>query len=244
MKIKAVKTAIAKGKGDINDFILHGLENAKKSFEISSLADVLEGSVLIVSAKIISILQGNMVNLDEISFQTLVEREADNVLDDVDGCFLTQKYGIIIPNAGVDRSNVPQGYVIPWPNNPEEVAGELRNLLSEKFGVDRLGVVIADSRITPGRKGTTGVALAWSGFEGVEDERGKEDLFGDTLKLAQKATADNLVSAALLVMGEAKECTPLALIEHAPVQFGDILGSRAAVIDPDEDLFRTYVNRP
>ena len=234
MKVTAVKTAIVREEGNASAFLLESLENAKKSLG----EHPLEGCIIIVSAKIISILEGNMVNLDDISFEDLVKSEADEVISDTNGCFLTRKYGIIIPNAGIDRSNAPKGHAVMWPSNPQVTADSLCNTLREKFGLKDVGVVIADSRITPGRKGTTGVALAWSGFEGIQDERGKVDLFGGTLKLAQKATADNLVTAALIVMGEADECTPIAIIEDAPVEFIDRkISNDEGVMHPKFDLF-------
>jgi len=235
MKIQAIKTSIISEKGNIGSFLLESLKNAKKSFE----KDFLEGAIIIVSAKIVSILEGNIVNLDDISFENLVKNEADDIVSEVKGCFLTRKYGIIIPNAGIDRSNVPNGHAVTWPKAPQTTADILVTALRKKFDLEQIGVIIADSCITPGRKGTTGVALAWSGFEGVQDERGKVDLFGDTLKLAQKAIADNLVSAALLVMGEADECTPIAIVEEAPVVFTDRqMQPHEGNMEIDEDLFQ------
>lgn len=238
MRIDAIETALVQGKGDIVKFVIESLKNDKKTFEKSFLGDVLEGAVVIVSAKIVSILEGNMVNLDDISFEELVKREAEEVIGGVEGCALTKKHGIVIPNAGVDRSNVPEGHTITWPKDPQGTADALYEGLKKEFDVENVGIIISDSRITPGRRGTTGIALAWAGFEGVQDERGKEDLFGDTLKLAQKATADNLVSAALVIMGEADECTPIAIVQEAPVVFTSrSIDMNEGVMDPKEDLF-------
>ena len=230
MEVQAVKTALVSTKCDLGRFIAESLKS-QNFFH-------LEGCVLVVSAKIVAISEGNLVNLDDISFKELVKKESDEVINEVDGCFLTAKNGIVIPNAGIDLSNVPDGHAVLWPENPQKSADHIYKELVAEFGLTDFGVVIADSRITPRRAGTTGVALAWAGFEGVEDERGKSDLFGKELKLTQKAVADNLVSAALLVMGEADECTPISIIKDAPVQFTDRqMDPNTAVMESSNDLF-------
>ena len=238
MELKTVKTRLVKEKGDLCKFVVESLRNAKKQFGKHSFAEVFNGSVVVISAKIVSLLEGNLVDLHTISFEDLVKREADEIISDVNGCFLTRKNGILIPNAGVDRSNVPDGYAIPWPKEPQKAADMVRLELLREFKIESFGVVVTDSRVTPGRRGTTGVALAWSGFVGVVDERGEDDLFGSQLKLTQRAIADNLASSALCVMGEAAECTPIVLIGNAPVTFLDGVSIKnEAIIDKKDDLF-------
>lgn len=245
MELKVIRTARVKENGDICEFVVESLKNAEKSFEKHSEAEIFGGSVIVISAKIISILEGNLVNLSKITFEELVKKEADSIIRTVNSgstgmekCFLTRKNGILIPNAGVDKSNVPEGFAIPWPKDPQKTAETLRRTLMEEFGIENLGVLIADSRVTPGRRGTTGVAIAWSGFVGVADERGMEDLFGKPLQITQRAIADNLATAALCIMGEAAECTPIVVIENAPVTFTDAeTDPSEGVMGKKEDLF-------
>lgn len=245
MELKAIRTARVKENGDICEFVVESLKNAEKSFKKHSEAEIFGGSVIVISAKIVSILEGNLMNLEEISFEELVKREADSIIRTVnlgntgmEKCFLTKKNGILIPNAGVDKSNVPEGFAIPWPREPWVTAEGLRGKLLEEFNVESLGLIIADSRVTPGRRGTTGVAVAWSGFIGVVDERGSFDLYGNGLQVTQLAVADNLATAALCVMGEAAQCTPIVVIENAPVTFTDALSDPSeGVMDGDGDLF-------
>lgn len=240
MELKAIKTSVVKGKNDVGEFVVQSLKNAEKSFKKHSIAEIFGGSVIVISAKIVSILEGNLVDLAEISFENLVRKEADEVIREVEGHFLTRKNGILIPNAGVDRSNVPKGFAIPWPKYPQKTAETLRRTLLKEFGIENLGVIIADSRVTHGRRGTTGVAIAWSGFVGVADERGMKDLFGKPLQITQRAVADNLATSALCIMGEAAECTPIVVIENAPVTFTDTkTDPLEGVIGEEEDLFGT-----
>lgn len=238
MELKAIKTSVVKEKNDVGEFVVQSLKNAEKSFKKHSIAEIFGGAVIVISAKIVSILEGNMTNLEKISFEELVRREADEVISEVEGHFLTRKTGILIPNAGVDKSNAPEGFAIPWPKNPQKTAETLRSTLLKEFKVENLGVIIADSRVTQGRRGTTGVAIAWSGFVGVADERGMEDLFGKPLQITQLAVADNLATSALCIMGEAAECTPIVVIENAPVTFTDAkTDPLEGVMDGAEDLF-------
>lgn len=155
---------------------------------------------------------------------------------------LTLKNNILIPSAGIDASNAPKDFVILWPENPWKTVQNLRTALSKKFKLKRLGVVIIDSHCQPLRWGTTGIALSWAGFEGIEDCRGKKDIFGKKLKVTKKAVADNLASSALLVMGEAAEKIPFALVRNAPVQFTNHIQKKNEIfIQPKDCLFKDVI---
>ena len=80
---------------------------------------------------------------------------------------------------------------------------------------------MTDSHIVPFRKGVIGIAVAWSGIEGVESQVGKPDLYGKPLKWTEKAVADDLATAAILVSGETNEATPFVLFEDTPAVFTD-----------------------
>jgi F420-0:gamma-glutamyl ligase len=89
------------------------------------------------------------------------------------------------------------------------------------MGVDA-GVVLTDSWLMPGRLGTTGVALATAGFQPVQDERGKIDLFGNPMQVTQRGIADTISAAAQLVMGETAEATPFAVVRNTGVELRDM----------------------
>ena len=102
----------------------------------------------------------------------------------------------------------------------------------------RIGVVIGDSRTHPLRLGCVGVALACDGILPVEDARGQKDLYGRPLLVTRKAVADNLVSAAELVMGEGDEGVPAVIIRGAPVKFtGDGEETTIPSIPPEECMY-------
>lgn len=188
------------------------------------------GDILVIASKVVAITQGRVhVVRNDQEFNTLVKQEADRIVGG-EQVTLTLKNGIFIPWAGVDRSNAAQGEAIAWPNEPFKVAQQLQLNLKKKFKLKQLGVLITDSYCIPRRRGVSGVALGYAGFKGVNDLRGKKDLFGNKLKVTQQAVADNLASASHLVMGESNEQTPFAIIHHAPVVF------TSAKINPKEPV--------
>ncbi len=182
------------------------------------LTNLQEGAIVAITSKIISICQGRMVPVGEAEKQDLIEREADYWLPpEVNryGVSLTIVDHVLIPMAGVDESNAAGHYIL-WPHDPQRVANEVRAYLSRRFGLSHVGVIVTDSKTTPLRWGVTGVAIAHSGFLAVNDLVGHPDLFGRPLHMTKVDVADALAAAAVLVMGEADEGTPLATIDEVP----------------------------
>ena len=208
---------------------------AKSSrFDIAGLIEeklgkaLRDGDVLVISSKFIAISEGRVVALRGVRVSPkaselgakfkmderlceLILRESDVVLGGLPGFLLTSKDGLLTPNAGIDKSNVGHGKVVLYPRRPEVSARRIREALKYSLGVST-GVVVCDSRLSPSRRGTTGVALAASGIEAILDLRGKEDLFGNVLKVTAQAIADDLSSAAEVLMGESDEGTPIVLV--------------------------------
>jgi coenzyme F420-0:L-glutamate ligase len=197
-----------------------------------------QGDVLAVSSKYAAIAEGRVIALDELvispeaaalaeRFQMnpriaqLVLQEADHIFGGIPGFLLTFKDGILSPNAGIDRSNIPGGKAVLFPEHPYRTAEKLRRDLCARLGVDT-GVILTDSWLMPGRLGTTGVALATAGFRPIQDERGKADLFGNPMVVTQRGIADQICAAAQLVMGERDEATPFVIVRNAPVTIEDV----------------------
>jgi coenzyme F420-0:L-glutamate ligase len=171
-------------------------------------------------------------------FVEVVLLEADHVIWGVPKALLTQKNNILIPNAGVDQKNAPKGCVILWPTNPDRAAEKIRDEICKRTG-KHVGVLILDSHVTPLRMGTTGIAIGLAGFEPIRDYRTKNDLYGRTILMTTHAIADDLASAAHLVMGESSEQTPAVLIRNAPVTLAKADGS-ALVIPREQCLFASH----
>jgi F420-0:gamma-glutamyl ligase len=155
---------------------------------------------------------------------------------------LTLKDNILVANSGVDQSNVPKEFVILWPKNFYSWADRIRKYIKQKFKVN-VGVIVRDSNCHPLRRGTFGVALAIAGFEGVRDVRDKIDLFGKKLIITRENVADNLASAATLVMGETTEKVPVVVIKNALVRPSNKSSrylSKQLIVPRRECLFRDY----
>lgn len=182
------------------------------------LISMPEQSILAISSKIVAICEGNVVVKEGIEKDKLAQEEADYFLPNRKskyGYLLTIKNGILLPCAGIDESN-GAGYYVLWPANPQKSANEILDYLKKRFSRQKIGVIITDSKTTPLRWGTTGVAIAYSGFSPLKDYIGTPDIFGHTLMVTKANITDALAVAAVLVMGEGKEQTPLALIENIP----------------------------
>jgi coenzyme F420-0:L-glutamate ligase len=204
-----------------------------------------DGDVLAISSKYAAISEGRIVHLETISVspeaETLAERyqmnpriaqlvlqEADHIFGGIPGFLLTYKQGILSPNAGIDRSNIPNGFAVLFPEQPYHTAQAVRRAMRERTGAD-IGVILTDSWLMPGRLGTSGVALAAAGFRPVQDERGKADLFGNPMQVTQRGIADSICVCAQMVMGERDEAPPFAIVRGTGVEIGDYAVSVADV---------------
>jgi len=197
-----------------------------------------EGDVVAISSKYVAISEGRIVTLADVKpgeralelaeryhmdtrMAQLVVQEAEHIFGGIPlGYLLTWRQGVISPNAGIDRSNIPLGYAVLLPADAYASARQIRADLQAHYGV-RLGVILTDSWLVPGRWGTTGVSLGSAGFLPVEDERGKPDLFGSPMQVTQRGVADALSVAAQATMGERDEATPLVVLRGAQITLTD-----------------------
>ncbi len=187
-----------------------------------------DGDIIIVSGKYVAISEGRYYKLENVvpteeayelaktnggdpRIAELVLRESEVVIPSFAGIFMASINGILQPNAGIDKSNIKEGYVVLYPENPNVSARKLRLFVLYRYDV-KVGVVITDSRIFPTRKGTTGIAIGYSGILPIVDERGSEDLFGKKLKVTKRAIADQIATMAQPIMGESNESRPLVLL--------------------------------
>jgi coenzyme F420-0:L-glutamate ligase len=216
----------------------------------SSLPPLTEESIVAVASKVVSIGEGRCVPAEGRDKDALIVREADRYLDreEVPGAYVlhTLTHGLLAPSAGIDASNAAGHYIL-WPRDPARSARRIWRFLRARHGLKRLGVVVTDSRSVPLRRGVVGFALAHCGFRPLRDYRGRRDLFGRHLRFSQTNVADALAAAAVLVMGEGAEQTPLAVITEVPeVRFAarPIPSRRpyaSLVVPPEEDLFWPFL---
>jgi coenzyme F420-0:L-glutamate ligase / coenzyme F420-1:gamma-L-glutamate ligase len=219
-----------------------------------------DGDVLVLAQKIVSKAEGRLVNLTQVipseqarqlaeivlkdeRFIELVLQESNSILRTRSGTLIVEhKLGFVCANAGIDHSNVrgPWGNQEDWvlllPENPDQSAAKIRQVLMNLYGV-QIGVVIIDSHGRAWRNGVVGVAIGFSGIPGVVDLRGKLDLFGYQLRVTQVATVDELAAGASLLMGQAAESSPVIYVHGFPYPLRE--ASLEELIRPKElDLFR------
>jgi len=207
-----------------------------------------EGSILVITSKIVSLCENRVVPLGTTTKEQLMIQEADRYVPTAGlyGFHFTITKNTLIPSAGIDESNGNNNYVL-WPTDAQATANEVRKYLQQHYGVKKVGVVITDSTCTPLRRGTSGICLAHSGFSALNDYVGKPDLFGRPYSVSQSNVAGGLAASAVLVMGEGAEKTPLCLIEDVGfVQFQNHDPTEEEInqtyIPPDEDIFAPFLS--
>jgi len=215
------------------------------------------GDVLVVAQKVVSKAEGRLVRLDTVQpsaeARRLAERagkdprlvelilsESSEVLRVRDNLIITRhRLGLVMANAGIDRSNVEgaEDIVLLLPKDPDASCARLGAALGRGSG-GHVGVIINDSVGRAWRRGQIGTAIGCWGLDALQDLRGRPDLFGRALLVSEAATADQLASLAALLQGQADEGRPVVLVRGG---FADqAAGGRAAdLIRPlEQDLFR------
>ncbi len=198
-----------------------------------------DGDVLVVTHKIVSKAEGAVREIqgdEEVFKRQLVEEVARSIVRRRGHLIIAEtKHGFVCANAGVDRSNADPGTMILLPDDPDRSAHRIRTKLHQGLGVD-LPVIISDTFGRPWRIGLTDVAIGVSGMLPILDLIGTEDWTGRELDVTEVAVADELASAADLVMGKASG-VPAALIRGYDGPRGEGRGSDL-VRPVNEDLFR------
>ncbi len=224
MKIEfyGIKTPLINvADSNIVDIILEALNSNEVKLQ--------DKDIIIIASKVISIIEGCQIPFRNIThirqeakltaeiagldprFVEVVFQEADEVLGAVPGAVLALRDNILQANAGVDQSNSGgEDFLIVLPRNPIRTAERVRKDIIGRTA-KQIGVIIADSKTHPLRRGTSGFALAISGFRPLLDDIGTLDLYGRPLHITTRAIADNLVCGAEILMGETNQRVPIVI---------------------------------
>jgi coenzyme F420-0:L-glutamate ligase/coenzyme F420-1:gamma-L-glutamate ligase len=217
---------------------------------------IQNGDIIVVTHVVVSRAEGSVVNLDEIepsefakciakqyekdpSLVEVVLRESKGIVRMRDGILITEsKHGFVCANSGVDKSNVPgeRNVALP-PKNPDDSAEKIRKEIKRLTSCD-VAVLISDTHGRALREGEINVAIGGAGIKPIRDRRGEKDLFGYTLRVKQTAIADELTSAAELVIGQADEGIPVAIIRGYKYPKSDSASATELIRPKEKDLFR------
>ena len=218
-----------------------------------------QGDILVVAQKVVSKAQNRYRHLSSVvpseraqDFAKVLDKDArhiavilqesSEVLRQAQNALITvHKLGFVMANAGVDQSNIEHGTdaadtVLLLPEDPDGTAAALKTALDARYGV-ALGVIINDSFGRPWRKGVTGVALGAAGVPSLRSLVGEADLFGRALRITEHAAADEIASAASLLMGQAAEGMPVVHISGLNLN-ADPLPAQALIRPKHQDVFR------
>jgi len=212
--------------------------------------------IVVIAQKIVSLSEGRTVKLDgvevsraakELAARTdkdpriveLILRESAEIIRHKPGVIIARhRLGLIGANAGIDQSNIDHAdgeCALLLPEDPDQSAKTLRAALMASSG-NTVGVIISDSMSRPWRLGTIGTAIGSAGVNVLDDRRGDLDLYGRELKVTVTNRADAIAAAAVLIMGETTELTPVAIVRGLPAE-GSTQVARDCVRPLAEDLF-------
>ena len=219
----------------------------RESFEIN------DGDVLVFSQKIISKNEGRILSLSSVNPSLLADgiassygkdprlvelilSESKRIVRMKNGVIIVEtKHGFVCANAGIDESNVKNGYAVLLPDDPDKSANLLKDRIKQKTGKN-VAIIISDTFGRPFRLGQTDVAIGIAGLEPILDYNGKPDTFGKIMQVTAIAVADEICSTSELVMGKVQKC-PIAVIRN--YNFSSSTAKIQEMLRSDhDDLFR------
>jgi coenzyme F420-0:L-glutamate ligase / coenzyme F420-1:gamma-L-glutamate ligase len=228
---------------------IHGIGEIRPGDELAELiaraareqgTPLADGDCLVVTQKIVSKAEDRLVPLDPDDLdarRALVEGESVRIVRRRGDLIISEtRHGFVCANAGIDLSNVEHGWAALLPVDSDRSAKHVRDALRARAHVE-VGVIISDTFGRPWRRGLTDVAIGVSGIAAVVDLRNTTDALGRVLQVTEVAVADEIASAAELVMGKATG-VPVAIVRGVdPAWLRE--GSVKELIRPtNEDLFR------
>ena len=229
-----------KSDDDLVDFVLESSE-------------IHDGDILVFSQKIVSKNEGRILSLSSVNpsllangiassyckdprLVELILSESKRIVRMENGIIIVEtNHGFVCANAGIDESNVQDGYATLLPVDPDKSANMLKDRIEQKTGKS-VAVIISDTFGRPFRLGQTDVAIGISGIEPILDYNGKPDTFGKIMQVTAIAVADEICSASELVMGKVQKC-PIAIVRNYNFSLSTAKIQKMLRADHD-DLFR------
>lgn len=196
------------------------------SILLNKFSDIQDGDILAIAHTIISRIEGHEIDLNlvnpsqpAINFSRLNDKdprlvelilqESKSIVRMSKNLIISEtKHGFICANAGIDRSNAKPGFVLLLPPDPDQSARQIQFDIYDHIQKN-VGIIITDTFGRPFRIGTTNIAIGIAGFNPITSYKGQKDLFGYELQTTEVCIADELATAAGILMGQANEGTPV-----------------------------------
>jgi len=216
-------------------------------------SEINDGDILVFSQKIVSKNEGRMLSLSSVNpsllangiassygkdprLIELILSECERIVRMENGIIIVKtKHGFVCANAGIDESNVQDGYATLLPKDPDKSASLLKERIEQKTGKN-ISVIISDTFGRPFRLGQTDIAIGIAGLEPILDYTGKPDTFGKIMRVTAIAVVDEICSASELVMGKVEKC-PIVIVRNYSYNFSNAKIQKLLRSEHD-DLFR------
>jgi coenzyme F420-0:L-glutamate ligase/coenzyme F420-1:gamma-L-glutamate ligase len=190
--------------------------------------DLYDGDIVVIASTIVSKAEGLALRLESISPSKRAIRIAAGLNEDprfieavlgqsteilIENPFLLveSKFGQVCVNAGLDRSNVEEGFILLLPDDPCQSAKQIRSRIFERYGKN-VAVIITDTCGRSFREGQTGVGIGFAGIAPMKDWRGTRDLVGKLLEITNEGVGDEIAGLANLMMGEGAGGVPIVIV--------------------------------
>ena len=233
------------------------LEDIIKNSISSNNIKIDDNDIIVVAQKIISKSENRYVDLDTIKvsekaetlalklnknkglIQAIINESNKIISTEKNVVIVEHKLGFININAGIDQSNINQdkNTALLLPEDPTKSAIDLHQKLSSRFNKE-ISIIISDSMTRPFRSGVTNFALASHNIQSLIDLKGKDDMFGNKLKGTEIAAADELASAAGLLMGQSDEGIPVVIIKGFNKSSYEVNNAFDLIVNENDDLYR------
>jgi len=216
-------------------------------------SEINDGDILVFSQKIVSKNEGRILSLSSVNpsllangiassygkdprLIELILSESERIVRMENGIIIVKtKHGFVCANAGIDESNVQDGYATLLPKDPDKSASLLKERIEQKTRKN-ISVIISDTFGRPFRLGQTDVAIGIAGIEPILDYNGKPDTFGKIMQVTAIAVADEICAASELVMGKVEKC-PIVIVRNYSYNFSNAKSQKLLRSEHD-DLFR------
>ena len=212
---------------EIVEELIGKLEENKISLE--------DSDVIVITQKIISKVEGRKIDINKEDLEEVIKNESLQIIRKRGETIIAQtKHGFICANAGIDKSNIKEGFALLLPEDPDKTCRDIRKKIEHETG-KKISVIICDTFGRAWRKGQTNVAIGSSGIEPLESYIGEKDTFDNELFATEIAIVDELAGAAELVMKKSDNI-PVVIIKGVKYNISD-LGVDELIRNPQEDFF-------